>query len=249
MTALARSSDLGRRLFGGAALAFGLLALGYHATGQTHRLGYLLDALAVLQIVGGVGIQFRRFTKTGAVILGAVFLFFTLRTVPGIVTAPRYYISWGNFFEQCSLLVGAATLFGRYASNAVPAAFARGACIALGACVVSFTLEQAIYLNATAHLVPAWLPPNQAFWAVATTVAFALAAVALLTDQKPLLASRLLTLMLVGFGLLVWLPLLFADPGSHTNWSETIETFGIAGSAWILVDLLIARRRGESAPD
>ena len=31
------------------------------------------------------------------------------------------------------------------------------------------------------------------------------------------------------------------DPHSHANWSETAETFGIAGSAWIIADLLTAR--------
>ena len=45
------------------------------------------------------------------------------------------------------------------------------------------------------------------FWAIATTVLFALAALALLANQKALLAARLLTAMIVGFGLLVWIPL------------------------------------------
>ena len=76
------------------------------------------------------------------------------------------------------------------------------------------------------------------FWAVATTVALALAAVALLTNQMALLAARLLTMMLVIFGLFVWVPLVFSGPHSHTNWSETAETFAIAGTAWILADLL-----------
>jgi hypothetical protein len=102
----------------------------------------------------------------------------------------------------------------------------------------SFTLEQAMYLDATAHLVPKWLPPSQMFWAVTTTVAFALAAVALLTNRMARLATRLLTMMIVIFGLLVWVPLLLSDPHNHANWSETAETFAIAGAAWILADLL-----------
>jgi hypothetical protein len=53
-----------------------------------------------------------------------------------------------------------------------------------------------------------------------------------------LLATLLLTMMLVIFGLLVWIPLLLSDPHSLTNWSETAETFAIAGAAWILADLL-----------
>src|SRR5208283_1370614 len=73
-------------------------------------------------------------------------------------------------------------------------------------CVVSFTLEQFFYLSGTAAFVPKWIPPGQMFWAITTTIALALAAIALLSGRSALLASRLLTVMLVGFGLLVWLP-------------------------------------------
>src|SRR6266478_611780 len=88
----------------------------------------------------------------------------------------------------------------------------------------------------------------QMFWAVTTTVLFALAAVALLTNRMALLATRLLTMMLVIFGLLVWVPLLLSDPHSHTNWSETVETFAIAGAAWILADLLGEYRLNDHRP-
>jgi hypothetical protein len=76
------------------------------------------------------------------------------------------------------------------------------------------------------------------FWAVATTISFALAAVALLTNRIALLAARLLTMMVVSFGLLVWVPLVVSDPHNHADWSENAETFAIAGAAWILADLL-----------
>ena len=120
--------------------------------------------------------------------------------------------------------------------------------ILLGICAASFTLEQAIYLNATANLVPKWLPPSQMFWAVTTTVLFALAAVTLLASWITLLATRLLTMMLVIFGLLVWVPLLLSDPHNHTNWSENAETFAIAGTAWILADLLGEDRLNNHRP-
>ena len=85
------------------------------------------------------------------------------------------------------------------------------------------------------------------FWAVTTTVFFALAAVALLTNRRALLAARLLTMMLLIFGLVVWVPLLLSGPHNPTNWSETVETFAIAGAAWILADLLGEYRLRVSA--
>jgi hypothetical protein len=150
----------------------------------------------------------------------------------------------GHFFEQFSLLTGALIIFGRWSSLWPREHLNRNARILLGLCVASFTLEQAFYLEATAKLVPKWIPPSPMFWAVATTILFAFAALALLANQMALLASRLLTLMLISFGLLVWVPLLLSDPSSHTNWSEIAETFAIAGAIWILADLL-----GESRPD
>ena len=158
--------------------------------------------------------------------------------MPGIVAKPQIYNSWGNFFEQFSLVTGAALVYGRWSAAWPGETLPRTGAVLLGICTASFTLEQAFYLGATASLVPKWIPPSQIFWAVTTTVFFALAAVALLTNRMALLATRLLTMMLVSFGLLVWVPLLLSDPHSHTNWSETIETFAIAGTAWILADLL-----------
>jgi hypothetical protein len=244
------SSGLGRHVFGVAALAFGLVTLAWHDYNDQLRHLWntqdgwvLVDAAAAAQIFGGAAIQFRRTAKTGAIILGLFYLVFALLCVPQIITAPRIYNSWGNFFEQFSLVTGAAIVYARLSSAWAPDTLKRIGCILLGLCTASFGLEQAFYLGPTASLVPKWLPPNQMFWAVTTTAAFALAAVAVLTDRMALLATRLLTTMLVIFGLLVWIPLLLSDPHSYTNWSETVETFAIAGTAWILADLLGERKR------
>jgi hypothetical protein len=238
MTVLTPSSNPGRHVFGVASLASGLITLAWHDYSGSHQLRYIVYCASAALIFGGAAIQFRRTAKTGAAFLGAAYLVFALLCVPGIVAAPQIYNSWGNFFEQFSLLAGAAIAYARLSAAWSPETLNWIGRVLLGLCVASFTLEQAVYLGATAHLVPKWAPPSQMFWAVATTVAFALAAVALLTNRIALLAARLLTTMLVSFGLLVWVPLVLADPHSHTNWSENAETFAIAGAAWILADLL-----------
>ncbi len=253
MAVSTRSSNLGRHVFGAASLVFGPITLAWHNYKDWDQLRYILNAtdgpvflyaVAALQILGGGATQFRRTAKTGAAVLGAVYLVFVLLCVPPIAAAPRIYNSWGNFFEQFSLLTGAGLIYARWSATCAPETLNRIGRISLGLCAGSFGLEQAIYLNNTSTLVPKWLPPSQVFWAIATTVPFALAAVALLTNRMALLATRLLTIMLGSFGLLVWIPLLVSEPRSHTNWSETAETFAIAGTAWILADLL-----GEHRPD
>jgi hypothetical protein len=248
MTVLAPSSNPGRHVFGVAALAFGVITLAWHDYNDPHLLRYIVYSASAALIFGGAAIQFRRTAKTGAGVLGAAYLIFALLCVPGIVAAPQIYNSWGNLFEQFSLLTGAAIVYARLSSAWSRETLNRIGCVLLGICAASFTLEQAIYLNATAHLVPKWVPPSQMFWAVATTVAFALAAAALLTNRMALLASRLLTMMIVSFGLLVWVPLVLSDPHSHTNWSENAETFAIAGATWILADLLGEYRLNDHRP-
>jgi hypothetical protein len=248
MTAATPSSNLGRHVFGAAALASGFIALAWHDSTDWQPLRYTAYGAAAALIFGGAAIQFRGSAKMGAGALAAAYLVFALLCVPGIVAKPQIYNSWGNFFEQFSLATGAAIAYARLSSAWSPETIRRIGRILFGSCTASFTLEQAIYLGATANLVPKWIPASQMFWAVATTVLFALAAVALLANRMALLAARLVTVMVVSFGLLVWVPLVLADPHSHTNWSEIAETFAIAGAAWILADLLSEYRLSEPSP-
>jgi len=248
MTLATPRSNLGRHVFGAAALAFGFITLTWLEYNDWHPPRYIVYAVAAALIFGGAAIQFRRTAKIGALVLVAIYLVFAVRCVPGIVVKPRIYNNWGNFFEQFSLVTGAAIVYARLSSAWSPETLHRIGRILVGICVASFTLEQAFYLHPTASLVPKWLPPSQMSWAVTTTVLFALAAVALLANRMALLSARLLTMMLVLFGLLVWVPLLLSDPRSHTNWSETAETFAIAGTAWILADLLGEVRLKDHRP-
>ena len=239
----------GRHAYGAAAIVYGALTLYWHgvntwpplqALGNApyrESLGYIAAAAA---IGGGIAIQWRRTAQVGALVLGAYYLVFAVNCVPAIVQAPLTYNSWGNFFEQFSIFSGALIAYASVASSGSPRA-ARTAGIGrtfFGICVLSFALEQAFYLHATAGFVPKWIPPGQMFWAIATTIAFALAAIAIVSGRQALLASRLLTAMLLLFGLLVWLPTLFADPHTHFNWAESAETLAIAAVAWMLADYL-----------
>jgi hypothetical protein len=44
--------------------------------------------------------------------------------------------------------------------------------------------------------------------------------------------------MLLIFGVTIWIPMLIAQPGQPENWSEGLETFAIAGAAWVIADFL-----------
>jgi hypothetical protein len=244
--------SLGRYLYGLAAIGAGACALTWHAfstLGDLPHRAPLVLILGAVEVVGGLAVLGPRTVQIGAVAIGAVYLIFALLAVPAIIQHPLVYNSFGNFFEQFSFVSGAAILV---ACSGPPGQrartrMARFAYYSFDACVVSFGLEQLFYLSATARLVPKWIPPGQLFWAIATTGAFGLAALALLTGLSARLAARLTTAMLLGFGLLVWLPALVADPHSFANWAEATETLGIAASAWLVADLLGLRPAGAAA--
>jgi uncharacterized membrane protein YphA (DoxX/SURF4 family) len=244
---------LGRYVYGLAAIGSGICALVWHdfdALGGVPHRAILIYIVATIEILGGVAVQWPRTARAGAVSLGTIYFAFALLALPLIIEHPLVYNGFGNFFEQFSLASGALILYA-WSGPVSPARTARLAQIgyySFGICVVSFALEQLFYLAATASLVPKWIPPGQMFWAIATTAAFALAAVALLTGFLARLASRLNTAMILGFLLLTWLPMLFASPHSFVNWSESAETLAIAASAWIVADFLGQRRSAESAP-
>ncbi|HEV2262057.1 MAG TPA: hypothetical protein VGR69_07225 [Candidatus Rubrimentiphilum sp.] len=235
MTVSKPSSEVGRHVFGLSALAFGVIGLVWHSSSYGPVFAY---AVAALQIFGGVAIQIRGTAKTGAAVLAVVYLVLAALFVPPIIARPRIFDPWGDFFEWFSLVLGPAIVYARLSAAWPRAAINRVGRILFSICVASFAAYQAVHPDFTAGLVPKWLPPNQMFWTIATTVFFALAAVALLTNLRALLATRLLTLMLAIFGLVVWVPILISHPGSHGDWSETILTFAIAGVSWILADLL-----------
>jgi hypothetical protein len=237
----------GRIVFGASAVLFGVIALMWHDsdTWQTLRHIWSLPFGAIIggclmtaQIAGGIGMQYPRTARLASVVLSVVYLLFSLACVPGIIAAPAVYAQYGSFFEQFSLLCGAIALYAATEANAERAvAFGRLARLGLGVCAISFTLSQIIYLRVTAALVPKWIPPNQMFWAILTTIAFALAAIAILINRQARLAIRMMTLMLALFGVLVWIPRLIARPEAHLNWSEFALTFLITGAAWMVADL------------
>lgn len=233
---------MGRRVFGTAAVLLGVAGLVLHAqlisNWQLPGASGFIVVTCAAQIAGGVMMFFRTATRLGAIILGVVYSIFSLTFVPAIVAEPRVYATWGNVFYQLALVVGAAIVYG---STSLPRErpLCQGAVLLFGLCNISFAIEQVEFFARTVSLVPYWIPPGGAFWAIATTIAFGLAGFAMLLGYRSLLVSRLLALMLGSFVVLIWIPILIVDPKTHRNWGEGIETFAITGVAWVVADFLV----------
>jgi len=239
-----RTAPYGRILFGAAAVLFGVIALMWHDADTWQSLAriwrapfgsVLGDSLMALGIAGGAGLAFRRTVRAASTLLVVVYALACVICIGGIAAAPKLFDSYDGFFEQFALLCGAIAVYAAAQRDAArTAALERAARIGIGLCAIVFMLAQIVYPAVTAELVPAWLPPNQTFWATLTTVAFGLAAVAILINVRARLALNLMTLMLALFGLLVWVPRVIAHPGSHGTWSEFALNYLITGAVWVV---------------
>jgi len=238
----------GRMVFGAAAVLFGVIALMWHDADTWQNLQHIWSLpfgtiiggfLMTAQLAGGIGMQFPRTWRLASAVLCVVYLCFSLACIPDMIAASNIYERYGgSFFLFLSLLCGVIALYAATEANAARVVlFGRFARLGLGVCAISFTLGQALLLRETAHLVPKWIPPNQMFWAILTTVAFGLAAVAILINRQARLAMRLMTLMLALFGVMVWIPHVIAHPEAHFNWSECALTFLVTGATWMVAEL------------
>jgi hypothetical protein len=235
---------MGRLVFGAASLSLAVAALALHdqlasnwqLPGATAFIYFTSIALAA----GSIALVFPNLERFGALLVGAVYAAFALTFVPDIFAHPLVYASYGNVFYALALVAGAMGAYG----------LTKTATGLLGLCSASFAIEQVEFLARTASLVPTWMPPGQMFWAIVTTAAFALAAISLILGYHSLPASRLLALMFMIFGVVIWIPLLIAYPGSHSNWSEGLETFAIGGAVWIIAEARpSSSRRAEAHRD
>jgi uncharacterized membrane protein YphA (DoxX/SURF4 family) len=203
----------------------------------THRtaLAYLF-ALAFL--LAGLAIQWPRTARKGAIALGILYGFCALFWLPRVVGFPKMIGAWSGFAEQVMLVIAAVIVYASLQprESAWAGVTIRGARILFGICFVIMGVAHFMALSFTAAMVPKWIPPGQNFWAIATGIFHVFAGLAILSGVLAALASRLLTAMILGFGLLIWLPNLFATPRVHMTWCGNAVNLAIAGAAWIVAD-------------
>src|SRR5438270_14020477 len=99
----------GRHVYGLAAIIFAIITFVWRdfngwqqiqALGNVPHREALACAIAVVELFGGIAIQWRKTARAGAFALGIVYVFFALTWVPRITAQPLVYDCWGNFFEQ-----------------------------------------------------------------------------------------------------------------------------------------------------
>lgn len=232
-----RSALSTRVLLGASSIVAGIVSFIWHdsdAWQRLHPLGAaapaIIGVLAFAQIAGGVALPFTRTMRPAAAVLAFAYAFFTVECAPGILSAPRDPSNYVDLFEQLSIVCGMLAILD----------YRRTARIGYGICTLSFAWAQAVYPQYTASLVPSWIPPSQMFWTILTTVAFALAAIAMLMNVRTRLALQCSAAMMALFGILVWVPHIIASPHALSNWDEIAANYLITGAALAVMDGLRA---------
>jgi len=225
-------------------MLFGIFALIWHDFNIWQQIdvfgniphGPLAVVAGIVEIAAGFALFIPKTARAGALVLAILYGIFALLWIPVYAQKPTYN-AIGNIFEQLSMVSGALMIYAALSPEHRSRRLATIAYYLFAVSVVSFTLEQALYLDGTASFVPKWIPPSGMFWAVATTVFFGLAAVALLIRRYALLAAQLTALMIAGFQVLVWLPAPFAQ-STLLSWAGNAENLGILASALIVAGYL-----------
>jgi uncharacterized membrane protein YphA (DoxX/SURF4 family) len=241
-----KAAFYGRIVFGASAVLFGVVSLIWHDSDMWQHLRawgppfapVAAWGFAIALVAGGAAMLYPRTVRFASVVLGVVYGLFTLACISDMIAAPSSPGSYVDFFEQLSIVCGAVAVYVATETNAARSVtLGRVARMGLGVCAISFAWAQIAYLQYTASLVPTWIPPNQMFWTILTTVAFGLAAVAILINFQARLAMRLMALMMALFGVLVWLPQIVTHPGTLSNWNEFSSNYLMTAASWLVADV------------
>jgi uncharacterized membrane protein len=242
----------GVTFLGAAAIAYGLscflqgdFAIYWQPVPQgvpfRQALAYLSAGLLVL---GGTGLLVPRTIRPAAIILlilfgiyDAIYLIKMVWPRPDI--APLLGVA-----EQSSVVVGCwALLLRMRGGGSSQAMIAR---IVFGICSMLFGLAHFVSLKITASMVPAWMPPGQVFWAMATGVGHFAVGLALIANRVAVPATRIGALMYVCFALFSWLLGAFAHPTEWLRWAGAAISLCMAAALWLVGDLLASRKKAAN---
>jgi uncharacterized membrane protein YphA (DoxX/SURF4 family) len=207
----------------------------------------LAYAAAVPFLLAGLAIQWKRAAGPAALALTVMYaLGALLLHIPRVIAKPSIFGGWEGAAEQLALVAGGLLAYA-VSGSIRPSTVARLRGIArliFGLCLIIFGLAHFFYLQYTADMVPAWLPPNQMFWVYVTAVGHLAAGLAVLSGIAARPACILLTAMFVVFGVLVHAPTIVFDPRTHNNWAENGINFALIGSAWLMAATVRRTRTG-----
>jgi uncharacterized membrane protein len=238
--------SIGHALFAATLIGLGLLGLvsGNFAPMQpvskeVPGREFLVYLCALLPLVTGIGLLFRRTADVSArVLLVALLLWLVLIRVPDLVGAPTSIDKWFGVSETAVYAATAWVLHAWFTGKGG----LRTAHLLYGLPLLLFGVAHFAYINETASLVPAWLPAHLPI-AYLTGATFIAAGIAIVIKRLDRWAAILSTAQMGGFTVLVWFPIVMTGAPSPFTWSEFVVSITLTTSAWVVAD---SYRRGQT---
>lgn len=252
-------------LLGFATIAAGTLDLIWGDFDPGHQplggLGYDLPGRAIFayltaiwMIAAGTAVLWRRSARMGALATAVIYFFFGLLSLPHFYTLPHRFgfhlaIILGVIGQVLLQVIMVAACLILYSSSAP----ATSRWLEKSQLIARWSFGLAGILTGIGHLtntkgltqmIPKWMPLSASFWVVISGIGFLLAGIAILSGVLNILASRLLTLMLLIFEVAL-VPILFGFPHKHEAWGASAYNLTVAGAVWIFA-VSIAGRKAQS---
>ena len=216
----------------------------------------LAYASGAILLGGGGAMLVRRTANLGVHILTAFVLsWLILLQLPRVASSPTDVGTWLGFGENTVLVTGGWVLCILARTNGLsPMAGGvlgrpgwRAARILFALALPVIGLSHFKYIDATASMVPAWLPDRRAF-AYLTGAGHVAAGIALLIGVVPRLAATMEAAMITAFVVLLHLPGVAAEPGSRLQWTMLCVATALASAAWAVAASCFAPPVGSSSP-
>jgi uncharacterized membrane protein len=203
----------------------------------------LVYLCALISLACGIGLLLQRTATLAArVLFGYLLLWLLLLRLPSLFLSFDVG-SWWSACKTAALLAGAWVLYVWFASDwdkqrltiATGNTGLRAASVIYGLALIPFGIAHFLYPDATAVLVPAWLPSPVA-WAYFTGGAYIAAGVAVVIGVCARLAVTLSALQTGIISVLVWVPRVVTGNLNAFQWGEVVVSIALTAAAWVVVD-------------
>jgi len=197
---------------------------------------------AFVFLASGIGLLWQRTAALATrVLLAYLLLWLLLLRVPSMVLSFNVE-TWWAACKTAVMLAGAWVLYIRFAADwdkqrlrfATSDTGLRIARALYGLALIPFGIAHFLYLDATAVLVPGWLPAPVA-WAYFTGGAYIAAGVAILINVYARTAAALSALETALITLLVWVPVVLRGPNAF-QWTETVVSVALTAGSWVVAE-------------